>query len=151
MSRWRFPLTLAAGIACALPVFAETPAPAPHDPVILMRQHMLDADINAFSFRSMDKFFETRTVAHGGKAGTLPVAKGWNPPSLDWGGERLSYEDWARRTYTNAVLVIHDGKIVFEDYRNDRPGSFHLLFDGEVDRIAAHRHRSCRGPHRLSR
>jgi CubicO group peptidase (beta-lactamase class C family) len=118
MSRWRFPLTLAAGIACALPVFAETPVPAHHDPVILMRQHMLDADINAFSFRAMDKFFETRIVAHGGKAWTLPVAKDWNPPSLDWGGERLSYEDWARRTYTNAVLVIHDGKIVFEDYRN---------------------------------
>ncbi|WP_429771110.1 serine hydrolase domain-containing protein [Aurantiacibacter flavus] len=33
-------------------------------------------------------------------------------------GQPVSYDAWAEGTFTNALLVLRDGKIVFEDYRN---------------------------------
>ncbi|MEP7351119.1 MAG: serine hydrolase [Sphingorhabdus sp.] len=97
---------------------APTAPPSPVDPVISIRRHMLDADINAFTFRNMDEMFETRTVSRGGPVWTLPHAPGFAPPTYSFGGQQRSYEEFAARTFTNAFLVIRDGKIIFEDYRN---------------------------------
>ncbi|MBB4614700.1 serine hydrolase domain-containing protein [Novosphingobium taihuense] len=106
-------IAVVVGIA-AIPATAEsplsTPPAIPVDPVILMRQHWLDADINSFNFRNSAQIFETRTVATSKKASALPKGPAAAMPA--------NYDTWARRTYTNALLVIHDGKIVFEDYRN---------------------------------
>jgi hypothetical protein len=47
-------------------------------------------------------------------------------PSIEFGGETRGYQRFAEDTFTNALLVIRDGRIVFEDYRNRsdaRPGS----------------------------
>lgn len=96
--------------ALCLPASAESPAPLPQDPVIAMRQHWLDADINSYNFRNSAQIFETRTVAKGEQP--WPFAAG---PTATMPAD---YDAWARRTYTNALLVIHDGKIVFENYRN---------------------------------
>ncbi|MCX7284341.1 MAG: serine hydrolase [Novosphingobium sp.] len=96
--------------ATCLPASAQSPAPTPQDPVIAMRQHWLDADINSFNFRNSAQIFETRTVARGPE--TWPLATG---PAAAMPAD---YDGWARRTFTNALLVIHDGKVVFEDYRN---------------------------------
>lgn len=106
---------LALGIAAlagfaALPALADGPPVTPADPVISMRQHWLDADINSFNFRNSAQIFETRTVAATRKVWVLPKGPAAAMPA--------NYDTWARRTYTNALLVIHDGKIVFEDYRN---------------------------------
>lgn len=101
---------LTAALIAASPVRAEAPAPLPPDPVISMRQHWLDADINSYNFRNSAQIFETRTVARGGR--TWPLAKG---PAATLPAD---YDAWARRTYTNALLVIHDGRITFENYRN---------------------------------
>jgi CubicO group peptidase (beta-lactamase class C family) len=39
------------------------------------------------------------------------------------------YEEWAERTFTNAFLVLRDGEIVFEDYRNRMtPETRHIGF-----------------------
>jgi CubicO group peptidase (beta-lactamase class C family) len=96
--------------ALCLPASAESPPALPQDPVIAMRQHWLDADINSYNFRNSAQIFETR-----------PVAKGEQPWPLAAGSTATmpaDYDAWARRTFTNALLVIHDGKVVFEDYRN---------------------------------
>lgn len=109
------PILLAAALLAAAPVEAQ---PVPADPVVAMREHWLDADINAFTFRNSAQMFETRRVARSGAVWELPREAGFVPPDYVHDGARLSYADFAARTYTNALLVIRDGRIVFEDYRN---------------------------------
>jgi CubicO group peptidase (beta-lactamase class C family) len=108
-------------LAQTSPLFSQEAAKVadiPPDPVISMRQHWLDADINAFNFRNSEQIFETRTVPRAGAVWRMPRAAGFNPPSYQFEGKSRSYSDFAARTYTNAFLVIRDGKIMFEDYRN---------------------------------
>jgi CubicO group peptidase (beta-lactamase class C family) len=89
---------------------AQEPTTIPPDPVTAMRQHWLDDGINSFNFRNSAQIFETRIVAKGKV--TWPLLQGAKTTMP------ADYDTWARRTYTNALLVIHDGRIVFEDYRN---------------------------------
>ncbi|MCI4591690.1 beta-lactamase family protein [Sphingobium sp. BYY-5] len=93
-------------------------ADIPPDPVVQMREHWLDADISAFNFRHSADMFETRSVPHGDAVRALPEGVGLLPPAYRQGGVTRSYDDWARRTYTNALIVLRDGKVIFEDYRN---------------------------------
>lgn len=115
-------LTLLAAVHLAAAPAEAQPAPAepaaPPDPVIAMRQHWLDADINSFTFRNSAQMFETRRVARSGAVWELPREAGFVPPDYTYAGQRRSYADFAARTYTNALLVIRDERIVFEDYRN---------------------------------
>ena len=95
--------------------FALTPA------VIAMRWQLLNPEINSFTFREMKDVFEYRDVHRGAEAWELPQADGFAMPA--------GYEDWAEQTFTNAFLVLHDGKIVFEDYRNRMtPETRHIGF-----------------------
>lgn len=101
---------LAVATLAPMSVAADEPVQTPPDPVISMRQHWLDDGINSFNFRNSAQIFETRTVAKGKMAWPLLQGAKATMPA--------DYDNWARRTYTNALLVIHDGRIVFEDYRN---------------------------------
>ncbi len=111
-------LVLAALVCPAGAPAAETGDAVPPDPVITMRQHWLDSDLNAFTFRNSAQMFETRSVARSGPVWRLPRSPGFSPPDYVFEGHTRSYADFAARTYTNAFLVIRDGKILFEDYRN---------------------------------
>jgi len=84
--------------------FELTPA------VIAMRWQWLNPAINSFTFREGKNVFEYRDVHHGGEVWELPRATGFAMPE--------GYEAFAERSFTNALLVIRDGKILFEDYRN---------------------------------
>lgn len=97
------------------PVFELTPA------VIAMRWHLLNPEINSFTFRELKNVFEYRDVRHGGETWMLAEAEGFAVPD--------GYEDWTEQTFTNAFLVLRDGKIVFEDYRNRMtPETRHIGF-----------------------
>lgn len=92
--------------------FPLTPA------VIAMRWQLLNPDVNSFIFREMDKIFETREVSNSGDEWDLPKGTAMAMPADTFGGGNYDYAQFAERTFTNALLVIRDGKIVFEDYRN---------------------------------
>ncbi|MCW6533881.1 serine hydrolase domain-containing protein [Sphingomonas lycopersici] len=113
--RFLAPFLLAGAVA---PAAAFAQADVLPDPVIQMREHWLDADISAFNFRHSADMFETRAVPHGDAVRPLAEGAKLTPPAFSSGGVTRSYDDWARRTYTNALIVLRDGKIVFEDYRN---------------------------------
>jgi CubicO group peptidase (beta-lactamase class C family) len=50
-------------------------------------------------------------------------------PSAELDGEPASYDDWAEASFTNAMLVLRDGEVVFEDYRNRMtPDTRHIAF-----------------------
>jgi CubicO group peptidase (beta-lactamase class C family) len=117
-------------VAAALTSFGiagqqELPSPLrggpPSDvPVALqvLRWRMLDSDVSSLMFRSMDTLFTTRTVARSGPVWTLPRADRPLSLSYSWQGQQRAAEEFLERTFTNALLVMKDGRIVSEIYRN---------------------------------
>ncbi|MCW2365379.1 CubicO group peptidase (beta-lactamase class C family) [Sphingobium sp. B7D2B] len=87
--------------------------------VQILRWHMNDADVASLTFRSMDALFTTRSAPRSGPIWQLPR----NDKPLDFSyaykGTTYKADDLLERTYTNALLVMKDGKIVTEIYRNN--------------------------------
>src|SRR5690348_4642044 len=121
---------LAGVVAWWLLPLAAIPYPAPPpDPSVpasdvppavqQLRRAMLDPEINSLTFHSMDRIFTTRTVARSGPV--WPLAR--NDHELDftytYDNRKLTPADFLERTYTNALLVMKDGRIVSEIYRNN--------------------------------
>jgi CubicO group peptidase (beta-lactamase class C family) len=95
--------------------FELTPA------VVAMRWQWLNPQINSFTFREGKDVFEYRDVHHGDDVWKLPRGNGFTMPA--------DYVAFAERSFTNALLVIRDGRIVFEDYRNRMtPQTRHIAF-----------------------
>lgn len=95
--------------------------PPSHVPVAVqvLRWQMLDNSVSALMFRSMDTLFTTRAVARSGAVWTLPRADQPLAFSYAWNGATYPAGDFLERTYTNALLVLKDGRIVSEIYRNN--------------------------------
>ena len=118
----RIAVGLLALVGFAAPLAAQdAAADGPSSAVVAMRWQWLNPEINSFTFRDTDRVFEYRTVPREGAVWTLERQAGFAMP----GG----YERFAERTFTNALLVIRDGRIVFEDYRNRMaPETRHIAF-----------------------
>ncbi len=84
-----------------------------------LRRDMLDPGINVLTFRSMDRIFTTRTVARSGPVWELPRADHALNLSYQYQGKSYTSSEFLERTYTNALLVMKDGRIVSEIYRNN--------------------------------
>jgi CubicO group peptidase (beta-lactamase class C family) len=87
--------------------------------VQILRWQMLDNDVSTLTFRSMDSLFTTRTVARSGPVWALPRSDRPLDFTYTWQGATLPAERFLERTYTNALLVMKDGRIVSEVYRNN--------------------------------
>jgi CubicO group peptidase (beta-lactamase class C family) len=120
-------LSLGAAIA-PIAVLAQTELPPPlleGEPsevppaVQLLRWRMNDADINSLTFRSMDTLFNTRSVPRSGPIWRLEKSE--RPLEFSYTHEGQSYtpEQFLDRTYTDALMVMKDGRIVYENYRNN--------------------------------
>ena len=116
-------LSLLAGLAQAQqqlpePLRIEPPSDVPVA-VQILRWQMLDNSVSSLMFRSMDTLFTTRTVARSGAVWKLPR----NDQPLDftyqWDDASRDADDVLERTYTNALLILKDGRIVSEIYRNN--------------------------------
>lgn len=83
-----------------------------------LRRSMLDADVNSLTFHNMDQLFTTRVVGRAGPVWPLPRAD--HPLDFTYSFHDQSYtaEQFLERTYTNALLVMKNGRIVYERYRN---------------------------------
>lgn len=120
-------LVFSAGILLTLEVFAQQELPEPLQgqdsdvPVALqlLRWHMLDNNLSALAFREMDQLFTTRTVARSGPVWKLPRNDQALSFTYEWQGNTYPAEAFLERTYTNALLVMKDGVIVHEAYRNN--------------------------------
>lgn len=85
----------------------------------IARWHMLDGDINSLTFQSMDRLFETRSVSRGGPVWHIPRTDHALDFTYRFKGATYTPEQFLDRTYTNALLVLKDGRIVSEIYRNN--------------------------------
>lgn len=86
--------------------------------VQVLRWHMLDDGVSTLTFRTMDQLFTTRTVAAAGTPWQLPRTDHALDFSYEFGGQRHTADEFAARTYTNALLVMKDGRILSENYYN---------------------------------
>ena len=83
-----------------------------------LRRHMLDTPVSTLTFQSMDRIFDVRRVGRTGPVDALPRADA-ALPDYSYKGARYTPAQFMDRTFTNAFLVIRDGRIVYEQYRNN--------------------------------
>jgi CubicO group peptidase (beta-lactamase class C family) len=84
-----------------------------------LRRAMMDSEVNTLTFHNMDQIFTTRTVGRAGPVWKLPRADRELDFTYEYKGQQYTPEDFLERTYTNALLVMKDGRIVYENYRNN--------------------------------
>lgn len=119
---------LAASVALAPVAASAQSAPeGPSPAVIAMREQWLNPAINSFTFRDTDKVFESRAVPRSGPVWPLTTGPKLAMPAHSTGSMVMGYDGWADRTFTNALLVMKDGKVVFEDYRNRSDAATHFI------------------------
>src|SRR6185312_15846203 len=122
-------LMLAGWLLGALCGTAGAYPPPPADPslppskieptVQQMRRAMLDPDLNSLTFHNMDQLFTTRVVGRSGPVWHLPRAEHAPDFTYSFKGSTYTPGQFLERTYTNALLIMKDGRIVYETYRNN--------------------------------
>ena len=114
-------------VAALAVMLAGVASAQPSLTLIEARRRMLDPDINALTFRSMEALFDVQRVANEGQPWTLAE----QPAPLDFtyafGGETHAAEDFLERTYTNALIVLKDDRVVFERYLNNTGPDTHFI------------------------
>ncbi|PZU61223.1 MAG: hypothetical protein DI547_02085 [Sphingobium sp.] len=126
----RVALPLMLGAALAGPVVAQqgaAPAPAaaeaasgtePSAAILELRRRFLDPGFMALAFHNMDGIFATQAVENGQRSHALPRAERPLDFTYDVDGRPIPAEDVLERTFTNALMIVRDGKVVYERYRN---------------------------------
>ncbi len=101
----------------ALPGEVEGSLP-PSAATVAMRWQLLNPEVNAFTFRNTQGVFAYRVVEPSPSPRALPQGAALAMPQASLAGQQVNYAAWADGTFTNALLVLRDGQVVFEDYRN---------------------------------
>jgi hypothetical protein len=109
--------------AAAMGSASADPPPA----LIALRRHLVDGDINTLTFRSIDQMFDTRRVATAGKPSALAEAPAPLDFSYPFEGKSIPAAEFAERTFTNALIILRDDRIVFEKYFNNTSPETHFL------------------------
>ncbi|SOB87314.1 hypothetical protein SAMN06297144_2444 [Sphingomonas guangdongensis] len=125
----------------ALLAMAATPATAQLPPasytadgqvpaaVQQLRRHRVDATLNALTFRNMDEIFDTRVVPRSGPVWALPRRDAAALPAYRFADQERAGEAFIDRTFTNALLVMKDGRIVWErHYNNGRDDDHYIAY-----------------------
>lgn len=95
------------------------PGPDAGEPALLeLRRHLLDPALMPLIFHTMDSAFHSQPVANGAHASPLPRDERPLDFTYEYGGKTLPADAIFNDTYTSALLIVKDGRIVFERYRN---------------------------------
>jgi len=86
--------------------------------MINARANMFNPKLNFLIFQHLDKMFATRIVPAGEKAWKLPYSRVSIEGKFEFEGSSFGLEEFLEKSATNALLVIKDGQIVHETYRN---------------------------------
>lgn len=93
--------------------------PSTVDPdLVSARMAFPSPPLNVVTFRSFDRLFENEPVGASSQPWLIPSDKHNFAVSYQYDGKTLGLDDFLRRTYTNAFIVVKDGRIVTEHYRN---------------------------------
>ncbi len=83
--------------------------------------------INMLTFRNMDQLFTTRKVPRSGSVYQLQRHDRKLDFHYTYNGESRSPESFLSRTYTNALLIMKDGVVVYEKYLNNSNDRSHFI------------------------
>lgn len=86
--------------------------------MIAARANMMNPELNFLTFQHMDAFFATRTTKASGKTWALSSEPSDIGNAFVFEGKPVDLEGFMEKTATNGLLVIRDGKIATEIYRN---------------------------------
>ena len=86
--------------------------------MINARANMFDPNLNYLTFQHLDTMFASRKVYAGGDVWKLPSSPVSINAKFEFKGGTYDLEGFLEKTSTNALLVIKDGRIVQEIYRN---------------------------------
>jgi len=75
-----------------------------------------DRDFRIGAFRHMENVFPNRAINRGGPVAQIPRAERALDVSYEFEGRTRTLNDIMERTNTTGLLVIKNGKIVFEKY-----------------------------------
>jgi len=78
---------------------------------------LFEPDVVVENFRSMDRMFDHRVVHRGGPPHVFERSPGSLPQLYVHEGRDKQVAEFLETTWTTGLIVIHDGKIVYEDYR----------------------------------
>ena len=112
MRLWNLGLGICAlsGLLASHPLTADEAAP----------RGFFEPDNRAWKYQHADEIFPTRTVKAGTAVWPLPPAE--LPAGFeiryDWEGQSHGVDAFNERTLSNALLILKDGRIVHESYRN---------------------------------
>jgi CubicO group peptidase (beta-lactamase class C family) len=120
LSWWRW--TSAVGVFVCVAAAAE-----PSKALLELRRHMLDASVNTLTFHNMDEMFEILRVPTAGRPWRLDEQPTKLNFSYRFEDQTIAAEEFAERTYTNALLVMKNDKIVFEKYFNNTNGNTRFI------------------------
>jgi CubicO group peptidase (beta-lactamase class C family) len=99
----------------------ETPA------IFELRRQVLNPWFMPIAYHSIDSFFETRQVPRGAQSTPLPHAERPLDFSYRYDGKTIPADQMFDRTFTNALMIVKDGTVVYENYRNFTNAQSHFL------------------------
>jgi CubicO group peptidase (beta-lactamase class C family) len=94
-------------------------------------ENFLQPPYNRWSLRNLHEVVPTRNFATG------KVVAALEEDPVDFSGLEVSFpdrgavgvEDWIKSAFTDGFIVLHEGKVVYEQYLNDHtPDAQHLMF-----------------------
>jgi CubicO group peptidase (beta-lactamase class C family) len=138
--------TISAGLllaltSIALPTMSETPETAeslqlmvgapPLEERQVTVENGLVAPYNRWSFQRMRELFPTRGINPADTLAAVPVdpAEISNVPVTFSDGRNTTAGAWLAEAYTDGFIVLHNGKVVHEQYLNgQQPATEHIMF-----------------------
>jgi CubicO group peptidase (beta-lactamase class C family) len=104
--------------------------PPPGDKIVTL-QNFLQPPYNRWSLMHLRELLPTRNVPASGAVAELPSSPvDLSGLHVDLGGDRtVTVGDWLEAAFTDGFIVLHHGKVVFEQYYNgETEASQHLMF-----------------------
>lgn len=114
-------------LALVSTLLSEALSAAPPPAVLEYRHHMFDPPVMTLANRSIEAMFDTVRVEPGRKAGKLPRKTLPLDLTYELDGVVHPAADVLENTYTDAMLIIRDGAIVYETYLNRTDERTHFM------------------------
>ena len=109
----RIPVLLFLLVGCSGVAGAE-----PSRTVQEFRSHMFDAPVRSLANRTVKMMFNTAKVGRGPATSILPGVTGEMAFTYNYAGVTHKADDIVERTFTDAILIMKNGRIVVEQYYN---------------------------------
>ncbi|ASJ91931.1 serine hydrolase domain-containing protein [Porphyrobacter sp. CACIAM 03H1] len=86
---------------------------------VVSKANILRPENLRWAFRNLRQLYPTQTVRRPERASSLIVGKQRDLAKIEFvaaGEETLSLAEWQKRTHTDALVVLHKGRIVYQQY-----------------------------------